>query len=119
MIAYKAYLVDTIKVPQHLCHHDIKVEEVMPVRRSVQDDCHIFKLESRYPKRMSLPMVHLAEMASLGDDCYTAKGGYLGRAERRGHTACNVEYGIWITNHEGCARESEEVGVLVELTAGE
>lgn len=67
---------------------------------------------------MRLPMVHLAEMACLGDDSYTAKRGDLVRTKGGVDASSNIEYGIRISDYEGCSRESEEVGVLVELTAG-
>ena len=45
-------------------------------------------------------MMHLAEMAGLGYDGYTAKGGDLSRAEGRVYAACNVENGIWVSDHK-------------------
>lgn len=68
---------------------------------------------------MRLPMVHLTEMACFGDDSYTAKRGDLVRTQRGVDASSNVEHGIRISNYEGCSRESEEMGVLVELTACE
>lgn len=44
--------------------------------------------------------MHLTEMAGFGYDGYTAKGGYLGRAEGGVYAACNVENGIWVPDHK-------------------
>ena len=68
---------------------------------------------------MRLPMVHLAEMACFGDDSYTAKRGDLIRTKGGVDSTCDIEYGIRISDHERRSRESEEVGILIELTAGE
>jgi hypothetical protein len=64
-------------------------------------------------------MVHLAEVACFGYDSYAAKRRDLLRTKGRIDASCNIEHGIWISNHESRARESEEMGVLVKLTAGE
>ena len=49
---------------------------------------------------MPSPMMHLAEMAGFGYDCYTAKGADLGRSEGGVYAACNVENGIWVSDYK-------------------
>lgn len=68
---------------------------------------------------MRLPMVHLTEMACFGDDSYAAERGDLVRTKSGVNASCDIEYGIRISDHERCSRESEEMGVLIELAAGE
>jgi len=68
---------------------------------------------------MRLPMVHLAEMACFGDDGYTAKRGDLVRTKGGVDSTCDIEYGIRISDHERRSRESEEMDIFIELTAGE
>lgn len=68
---------------------------------------------------MRLPMVHLTEMACFGDDGYTAKRGDLVRTKGGVYASSNIEYGVWVSNDERRPRESEEMGILVELTAGQ
>lgn len=67
---------------------------------------------------MRLPMVHLAKMACFGDDGYTAERGDLVRTKSGVDASCNIKYGIRISDYERGSRESEEMGVLVELAAG-